>query len=552
MPARSTFAYAALLTASLAAQGPWVTFADAGVSGAWTLRELDESQPTQTPRIVLQELEWQPIEMTNRTRLSDARADRPRRVVGAQGPRLELPGGARVWRYRLRGGERWGFLLVTANGRAKVLLERAGIGATGRDDPFTDRIGVAPDGRHAAIATLGGELAVARLDGGDFPSTGTPARLLAMPAAPGPLSLTPGATQLFVTTVNDRVLRCGLADAGQPIDVTPIVSNARMKDEFALSGDGRSAVFLYGPRDLWTIWLLRESGPPVALPPQPSKYEEPGYLPENPEGPRMLLSDDGRRLLYTDSIVRDEIYLLDVAASTPVHVTSDVNFQPYIGVGILPAVAQSNLLIAVGNPGAMDWYLANTSSPLVFNVTKTNGNATPPFGAGGLSPASAHPLRTGQWLVSEKLAAGYQLRGIDPTNGAHQIVHDALASEPELGVAAGTAPGLTLHAPVGDSLWSTADGSVLLAAPPGIALSREASAFGVGMLRASAGAQAALVFRLPGPQLVVVPEASLAQASITSAAGLTVDSTTLRYFAPGIGITLSSQARRLILSGLDA
>ena len=61
----------------------------------------------------------------------------------------------------------------------------------------------------------------------------------------------------------------------------------------AIPGDGTVVAFLYGPRNQWTLWLLGEIGGPVQLSPPPSKYEDPGYLPEGSGHPGLLLNDDG-------------------------------------------------------------------------------------------------------------------------------------------------------------------------------------------------------------------------------------------------------------------
>ena len=77
-----------------------------------------------------------------------------------------------------------------------------------------------------------------------------------------------------------------------------------------MSRDGAHIVFLYGPLNQERLYIAHTAGAAAVLPPVGGKYEEPGYLPEAPGEPAMLLNDDGTRLFYVLANVRDELFLL--------------------------------------------------------------------------------------------------------------------------------------------------------------------------------------------------------------------------------------------------
>jgi hypothetical protein len=120
------------------------------------------------------------------------------------------------------------------------------------------------------------------------------------------------------------------------------------------------------------LWHVGETGTSIVLPPAATRIEEPTYLPETPGGSRLVLSEDGTRLLYSDTSSRDEIFLIDVtAATTPVAVTSDTNFQPYIGTIILPVFAAVSYgFAATAQSGNLDFSINGqpVSMPLTTPV----------------------------------------------------------------------------------------------------------------------------------------------------------------------------------------
>jgi hypothetical protein len=461
-------------TLAVGATAQVLTFAE-GAPASLTIVSVPENDPNSGDTVVLQSVELLDLEVTGRTLAQANDPSRTRRVILQGIARAELPGGARLFRYRRSSGAVWGFLHVAADGTPRAVLEAPGVGAGGLSDPFLDRIGIAPDGLHAAIALAAGGMYVVRLDGGTFASTGRADRL-ALPFTERVVntSVMIGSTHVFCQVRQPvRVFRCALADGALPVDVSPPpVANGEFKDQMALSRDGSTLVFLYGPDDLERLWLVGTVGGVTALPPPGSNYEEPNYLPEDPGEPAMLLSDDGSRLFYIDSDVRDELYLLDTTgALAPLAMTEDAVFQPYIGTHILPRFAADRLTIAIGDIAQMDWFQARltTGGGTVVNLTVT-GAATQPFPSGTIDPRQA--IDGGNFLLlSEQQGAQYTLRRVDPTTGAQSVLQQGVTGTPQIGATATDAVDVLVRTQAGDTLIDGTAGFVLGTLPPDLLLS---------------------------------------------------------------------------------
>ncbi|MCA8956225.1 MAG: hypothetical protein KDC87_09125 [Planctomycetes bacterium] len=549
-----------LATVPCAAQDR-IAVLEGATANALDLRIYDEAAPTNASAVWMTQLEILPIEFTNRTAQGAFRPGHIRLVDRAGWRHVALPGGGRLFKYRRSAATRYGFFVITASGAPVLIQELSGVGIGGIDDPYEARIGVAGDGRHAALATVAGGFYIALLDGSSFASTNAPVRPITVPAQTEvePLGVAVGATHLFFLTGDDHIHRCALADGNQPADVTPATTGSvRMKPELAPSGDGSAVAFLLGPKDTYTIYLLRTTGSAVALAPPPSKYEEPGYLPDVVGGPRMLLNDDGTRLMYTDAVSRDEIYLLDTTGQTGVtHVTSDANFLPYIGVGILPAFAASTLVLAVGDPQAFDWFRASTASQSVTNLTGTGPRTVAPFAPGLLVPSSAFLGGDGALLATEETGPGrYHLQRTEIATGRSTLLREGLTALPEMGEALGGSATVLLRGAGGDAILGTNPSAAMLIGPPGVVLSNEVvGSAGFGVLTAQDATT-------PGPVLPVIhlhgvglvplpPIQSLTQVVLTRSGGGLLNGRSLEYFAPGRQATLGGPAAfRVVVSGV--
>src|SRR5690606_7619687 len=173
-------------------------------------------------------------------------------------------------------------------------------------DPFEDRIGIARDGHHFAVPLIAGGLFIVRLDGSNYASTGLPHRLIAPLSIAEPTSVMVGDQVVWFQDELLQVFRCGLGDGAAVVNVSPPAqSNAILKDQMAMAGDGSRIVFLYGPQQQQRLFAADLNSPAIVLPPAASKYEDPGCLPEEAGSPALMLNEDGSRLFYVDSDVRD-------------------------------------------------------------------------------------------------------------------------------------------------------------------------------------------------------------------------------------------------------
>lgn len=546
-----------LLFAALPLAAQTLTFAE-GTPGALSIVSVAESDPNGGDTVVLSGLELLPIEMTCRTLAQEADPTRSRLLDRNGLTRIELPGGGRLFRYRRDGGQFYGFLRIAADGSAHVVFERAGVGAL-LEDPFFDRIGVSPDGRHAVFALLSGGLRAAKLDGTVWPSTGTAVRV----AAPSNLEVLP----LSVTVGNDvvwfqaddvslRVYGCALADGAPVVDVSPpLQGNGDFKDQMAITPDGQRVVFLYGPTNLQRVYTATLAGGPVQLPPPPGKYEEPGYLPEDAGEPAMLLNDAGTRLFFIEGLVRDELQMLDLTGALPALAITESNiFQPYIGSHILPKFFADKLTVAIGDPAAMDWFRAELSvaGGQVVNLTGT-GSLLQPFPSGTLSPV--HSMRVAGALVLSEFDAGtLKLRAMDPTSGATMMQLTDLVEPPLLGDGRAQGADVVVRATDGDRLYLGDSGLLFAAAPPGIPIGPvlHGPLFSATTVALPAGERLPVFYLPDGFVAFGSAEAALQQIVLTPANGIVLVGTTLRYASPTGTVTLNrpTAAVRQLLSGI--
>jgi hypothetical protein len=534
-----------------------ITFAE-GAASSLTIAVVSEASPLGSGQVLLTDVELLPIEITGRTLAQDQDRTRSRRLTRHGLTRVELPGGGRLFRYRRGGGQHWGFLRIQPDGAPAVLLERPGVGSL-LADPFLDRIGVAADGRHAAMALLGGGLYLVRLDGGVFASSGSAARL-AVPTTTVvvPTSVMVGDSVVWYQSTTERVFRCGLADGAQPVDVSaPLQPNAIHKDQMAMTRDGSRLVFLYGPQNNQQLWTVGLSGAASPLPLPAGKYEEPGYLPEDPGEPAMLLNEAGTRLFCIESAVRDELQLLDLQGGLPtLAITESAIFQPYIGSHILPQFAADQLVVAIGDPAQMDWFraaLAPTGGTVV-NLTGT-GSLQQPFPSGTLDPVAV-ATAGGAMFLTEQGTTGLALRRLDPASGATQLIEQGLLAPPVLGDAAGGSADLVVASANGDRLYHGPSGALFAAVPPGLTLGATAHGplFQGTTLGFPGGFGIVALYLHDGTVALGQPEAGLRQVALTAQGGVVVVGAAVRYFAVGASFVLNRPvvAARWCLSGAGA
>ncbi|MCA8975512.1 MAG: hypothetical protein KDC98_12385 [Planctomycetes bacterium] len=546
---------ALLLTVSASAQ---VIVLAEGTVNSLRIATVPESSPNAPDTVVLQNAELLPVEITGRTVGREHGPSNSRRLSRNGIERVELPDGGRLLRYRRDGGQHWGFLHIAPDGQATVVLEHAGVGA-GLSDPFFDQIGVADDGRHAVVSLLAGGAHTVKLDGTLYASTGRPDRL-ALPATQtvAPTSMMVGPTHFFCSAGSsgvDRLFRCALADGAVPVDLTPPTTALdRLQEEMVMSGDGQHVVFLHGPQRQQRLWHATTTGAAAVLPPPPSKYEEPNYLPFGVGEPAMSLNEDGSRLFFVDSSVRDELFLLDVQGALPaLQITDDPIFQPYIGVHILPKFDGTRLLIAIGDIGRMDWFRADlaASGNTVANLTGT-GSQQQPYPAGALSPIAGADTGSSLLLV-EQTAAGMDLRRMDTASGTSAIVQSDAALSIATGSSFGPAADVTVHGVGGDRLYRGLTATPFATTPAGVLMTAPVQ----GPLLSGTQVHLLIPWGIPvfyfagGGVIAGQIEYGLKQIVMTESGGVLLNGGTLRYFGIGTSVVLQRPPTplRLVLSG---
>ncbi len=537
----------ALLTAQT------ITLAE-GTAASATVLALAESDPNGAATVVLQDVAFLPVEIAGRYLGQESDTTRSRRVVRNGLSRVELPDGGRVLRYRRGGGAHWGFLHVAADRTPRVVLERPGL--LGANDPFEDRIGVAPDGGHLAVPELFGGLWIVRLDGGSYASTGGPARRVLAGVTLEAPSVLVGSQVVWFQSEFQQVFRCGLGDNAAPVDVSPPPqAGAILKDEMAMARDGSRVVYLYGPQQQQRLWTAGLVGGATVLPPPPGKYEDPGYLPEGAGEPALLLNADGTRLFYVDSDVRDELYVLDTTGALPsLHVTDDPIFQPYIGVHVLPFFVGDALTVAVGDPNRMDWFRARLGAAggTVVNLSGT-GALQPPFPEGTIDPVGG-VRRGGELLAVEQLPGALALRRVDPSSGAQTVLHQDLVAAPAIGSGFGGAVDFVVPTQNGDRLYAAGGpAGPLFPLPPGLAIDPPATgpSFRAVWVELVTGF-GITAFYLPDGTFVTGPvEFGLEQLCLTAAGGVVAIGSPVRYLAAGVYVVMNRPpvAWRRCLSG---
>jgi hypothetical protein len=559
LPARPLILFGSLAFAA-AAPAQTITFAE-GTPGNLAIVTVAENDPNGQATTVLQGVELLPIEITGRWLGQEHDAAHARRIDHNGMVRVELPGGARLLRYRRNGGTHFGFLLVAADGSPRVVLEAPAVGG---GDPFEDRIGVNRNGSHIAVPLLLGGLWIVRLDGGVYASTGTPARLVAPTNIAEQKSVLVGDQTAWFQTESGQVLRCDLGDLAQPVDVSPpFVPNAVLEDQMAISGDGTRVVYLHGPNDtqlrIWTATSTSTGA--TVLPPTPSKYEEPGYLPEEPGSRRLYLNENGTRLFFVEALVRDESYLLDISGVRPtLHVTADAVFQPYIGVHILPRFHADRLTLAIGDPNRMDWFAAELAPAggTVVNLTGT-GSVVQPFPSGSIDPVSAVVANATAELAVEATTNGLAVRRIDLTTGTATLLAASGATMPQRAAAFAATADLVVPTSAGDRLFvgNSTFAAPLFVVPPVVTLGRPANGptfASVPVALPGTNWSVPAYYLADGQFVLGQLEQDLVQICMTAQDGVVVVGPTLHYVSPFGGATINrpAVAWRRCLSGAGA
>ncbi|MDA7936309.1 hypothetical protein N9B90_00040 [bacterium] len=541
---RPPLACALLLCTSLASQN--ITLAE-GTPSSLTIVTLPESNPNAAATVVLQDIEFLPIEITGRTLGQELDVTKSRLVTSNGLHRVELPSGGRLFRYKRQASAYWGFLHVTGDGSAHVVLELPSLISTDplEVDPFEDRIGISRNGDIFAVPSMTGGLYMVRLDGTNYASTGAPHRLVAPTTFVENSSLMVGDTAAWFQSDILEVFFCDFADNAIPVDVSPPqIFEAELDDEMAMAGDGSSVAFLYGKEDQEGIWIADLSGGITMLPIPQSDYEDPDYLPEGLGSSQLMLNESGSRLFFVDSDIREELFLLDTSGQLPpLQITEDQIFEPYIGVHILPGFLADELTIAIGDPNLMDWYRANLSPSggTVENLTDT-GSATQPYTQGLLDPQLSI-RQQGITFAVEQSSNALNIRRIDPATGSATLLHTNATKPPTRGSSTTTRADMVVHTQQGDRLYSSSTSLPLYALPSWLAIdgSARGPVFSVMQVTFTGTNWSVPVFFLPNGHFVLTDiYENITQLIMTNANGtIIIHGNDATYLTPGFSTTIN-------------
>lgn len=369
------------------------------------------------------------IERSGRTPVSDLDSDDGQIVpVGAGAVALQLPGQAatRVFHYQRPAEQMFGFFAVRGDGTVASLIERSGLGASKTVDPFDPIVGVAPDGATIAIAASDpksgptglGDAWLIRVDGvplangqSTFELTG--AQFLEVDAT----SLTFFDDRLYLITDN------GIETA--PMDGSALPSALALPStggvpieeyasEFVRSADHSTLAILAGADethlDLFRVDL---GGLVTNVSQNPQPFAEPGFLPEETDGPHLALSPNGDFVAYEiDFPLGNELYVQPfVPGGAAHHLTPDPQFDQSIDQmsGILTGGSFVRFLAASGQQNS-DLYRSSLpvlGAPILKNLTQTSGAEDPFFpNTATMLVKSQANLRYGRILIDDRTAQG--------------------------------------------------------------------------------------------------------------------------------------------------
>jgi len=315
------------------------------------------------PDPVLRGVRLRPIQLNAWLEVDAARTDHARQRDDLAGlGRVELPNGLGTlhrFERRLAGGaRRFGLLRVDAAGVVHLLAERTGTGPLGADDPYVDRVSIAPGAASLLTCTrpgAGGDVLEIDLVSGSVVDR--------TPTAPPTLWLPQSlrrAQGWILAVARDGVWRGGALPGDVLAPVALPGAPSRFTGEVVLSADRSHAVTTAGSSPaLLHAFVLDALGPAQRATRDAQRLAGAGYLPEALHGPFLAVSDDGShcawRRLGATVLLSNELFLRRTAAPAQqpgTQVTADALITDTLDeVGVLTLFQASKLLVAVGEKG---------------------------------------------------------------------------------------------------------------------------------------------------------------------------------------------------------
>jgi hypothetical protein len=382
-----------------------------------------------------------------------------------------LPGGGHILRLPAHSGSlmllrrdagtvRYGWWFVGPDGRPRRLIELAGTGPQGTDNPFLPRAAGTPDGTHAMFATTlaaGGNLFVAPI------------------ATPGPVE--DRTATLPPLDFRAESLLCGrefgVATHTSGAVVVPRASGAQVRrvhfqggtpaevsGSTVLSPRGTRAAVIAGPSDVdGHAWVFGADGVASCANDTAMLMAGAGHYPEAVNGPWLAVSDDGMRCAWRATEgVKTECYSvrLDVVSPQVEHLTSDANYIDTLDqIGQLGFMAFNSLLMGVGEtlPGGgfdrVDLFEVKFEANGTIsqrNLTASSGQTLPPF----TLPPAIESMQIMRSAVSDRVLI-YDDQG---SNGQLLIVQAGISGST---VVLDDVRELDWVRRVGDELWFSAE-----------------------------------------------------------------------------------------------
>lgn len=451
---------AILAVASPAVARAQVTVFEGAPGLAGSVRAYDESSGALVAAPAeLAAVELLPIEAAGRTALEEFLPGKARRIEDVAGAsRLALPDLQGSLYHFVRGpaGSRtFGYFLVTRAGIPEVLLERPGVGVGTAQDPFLERVAVAPDGRAFLCATrvnAGGDLLEVRF-------ATAPAQIIDRTAGAPPLRFGPRGIALTATHAwalcGRGLLRGSRSGTGivQLVGFAPEAPPSHYQGDLVASQRGTAVAFHAGssPTALH-VWTATTAGNVRRASTTPGANSDAGFLPQAIDGPYLAVSDDGTWCTWRSAVATplpgvtsNECVVARAAAplgEVPEVLTSDARFTDTLDeVAVFFFRGPSQVVFAVGERGVpagagiegVDLFRATLTPgapPPIENLTGSSGDFTAPF-------TGIPQLKPSRWLLSpdrrslllhDDQGSGGRLLAIDTATGSVVTVLDEVKS----------------------------------------------------------------------------------------------------------------------------
>lgn len=323
---------------------------------------------------------------------------RPVRDLGANATRVSLPSArGSLYRYERKDplvrGSRFGFFLVGANGRPRILAERPGVGLEAGVDPFTPWVAARADGKGLLIATTpdaGGDLF--ELDVVQGTSVNRTTSLAPLTLRPEGLLLvdtfgvgvTTSGIVRFSTSTGATAQFVDLGASAPTYYPGPLVASADGSTVAALAGFSPTAC---------DVHVFGATGPAIRVTPAPVPLSQSGTPQSVANGPHLALSPDGSTCAWTTVGLARELYVRSVGltAFAPDHVSSDARFLDTLDeISSIRFVTPDTVTFLLGSvelpEGTVEDgdFFSATLDPLqgtvsLTNLSLTSGDATAPF-----------------------------------------------------------------------------------------------------------------------------------------------------------------------------